>query len=64
MQIGMAVNVPQTEEERQKLGRLITALDTAAFHATGMGLTIQGQSGPEFLMALSQQLMNTWRRSK
>jgi len=62
MQIGMAVNIPKTEEERQNLCKLIMLLDEAALHAVKAGLYVQGYLGSEFFGAIANQLMGTWRR--
>lgn len=62
MRIGMAVNIPRTEEEKQNLRKLILLLDEAALHAVKAELWIAGHPGAEFLGGLTEQLMNTWRR--
>lgn len=64
MRIGMAVNVPKTDEERQNLRKLVLLLDEAAFHASKAGLYIQGNAGSDFLGAITGQLMETWRRAQ
>jgi hypothetical protein len=63
MRVGMAVNVPKTEEELQNLRKLILLLDEAALHAAKAGLYIAGDPGSDFLGAVTDQLMETWRRN-
>lgn len=63
MRIGMAVTVPKTDQEKLNLRKLILLLDEAAIHANNAGLYVQGMTGSEFLGALTDQLMETWRRA-
>ena len=64
MQIGMAVNVPKTQAEKDNLAKLIKTLDDAMLPALKAGLYIQGVPGSDFLGTLTDQLMRTWRNSK
>jgi len=63
MRVGMTVNVPKTEEERQNLRKLILLLDEAALHAAKAGLYVLGYQGGEFLGKITNQLTETWKRS-
>lgn len=63
MKIGMAITVPKTAEEFQRLRKIVLLLDEAALIAVGAGLTIQGADAPEFLGALTEQIMQTLRRN-
>lgn len=61
MRIGMAVNIPRTEEERENFRKLMTVVEEAATYASKAELWISGHPGSEFLNGLYAQLMNTWR---
>lgn len=61
MTVGMAVDIPKTEEGRRTLRKLILLLDEAAVYATDAGLFIEGKRGAGFLADLSEYLMGVWR---
>lgn len=63
MRVGMAVNVPKTEEEKENFRKLVMLLDEAALRANKVGLYIQANPGADFLNAITNQLVETWRRS-
>ena len=62
MRIGMAVNVPRTEEERENFRKLTTSIEEAAAYAAKAELWISGHPGADFLNGLYAQLMNAWRK--
>lgn len=62
--IGIAVAIPQTEEQFQKLSKVILLLDEAAFHAVGAKLTLGGHDASDFLGYITNTLMRTARESK
>lgn len=64
MVVGMAVNVPKTEEQRASFRKLVLLLDEAALHAIKAGLYVEGRPFADTLGAITDQLMGTWRRSK
>lgn len=59
MRIGMAVNVPRTEEARENIRKLISLVDEAAVCAEKAELYVIGHPGSEFFKGLSEQLSNT-----
>lgn len=62
MRVGMAINEPKTEEDRNHIRKIILALDEAAFHSTFVELWIEGKPAHELLGAISEQLMQLYRR--
>lgn len=61
MRVGMTVNVPKTNADRVNLRKLVLLLDEAAVHAALAGLYIQAVPGAEFIGAITESLMETWR---
>lgn len=62
--IGIAVDVPKTEEQFQKLRKVILLLDEAAFHACGTGLYLGGHNGSDFIGYITNHLTRVARENK
>lgn len=61
MRVGMAVNVPRTEEERENFLRLTALMEEASARAGKAGLWVGGQEASKVFDGIHAQLMNTWR---
>lgn len=56
MRVGMAVNTPQTNADRQNLANLAESLEDTAFLARRAGLWIDGREAADVLSQVARQV--------